>query len=173
MSPVRPNRENPWFEESKNLKNIAKKWFSWKNIFFLMRKIMLILRFPHSFRVWGCWGRSNSIHFVIFRVLGTPNPLIFTRFLSMEIHHFRLKISKLTILERSQHSQTRKLYGKRSITIIFLSMKKLFFYEKYFFAIFLRFPDSCSQWISRFRRSGGVSVLTAMGSDNTLGYPRK
>ena len=28
---------------------------------------MLILRFPHIFRVWGCWGRSNSIHFVIFR----------------------------------------------------------------------------------------------------------
>ena len=31
---------------------------------------MLILRFPHSFGVWGCWARSNSIHFANFRALG-------------------------------------------------------------------------------------------------------
>ena len=35
-----------------------------------MRKVMLILRFPHNFGVLGCWGRSSSIHFAIFRALG-------------------------------------------------------------------------------------------------------
>ena len=47
--------------------------------FFIMRKVMLILRFPHSFGVWGCWGRSNSIHFAIFRVSGTPKSMISTK----------------------------------------------------------------------------------------------
>ena len=28
---------------------------------------MLIIRFPHSFGVWGCWGGSKSVHFAIFR----------------------------------------------------------------------------------------------------------
>ena len=44
-----------------------------KNIFFfIMRKVMLIIRFPHSFGVWGCWGRSKSTHFAIFRGFRYP-----------------------------------------------------------------------------------------------------
>ena len=33
---------------------------------------MLILRFPHSFGVWGCWGGSKSAHFAIFRGFRCP-----------------------------------------------------------------------------------------------------
>ena len=47
--------------------------FSKKICFFVAQKGMLIHRFPHSLGVWGCWGRSKSIDFAIFRVLGTPN----------------------------------------------------------------------------------------------------
>ena len=43
-----------------------------KIIFLIMRKVMLILRFPHSFGVWGSWGRSNSIHFAVFRGFRGP-----------------------------------------------------------------------------------------------------
>ena len=60
------NLENPCFEEPKNPQNIDFSWFSW--FFFLgEKKIMLILRFPHSFGVWGCWGGSKSVHFAIFQ----------------------------------------------------------------------------------------------------------
>ena len=31
-----------------------------------------ILRFPHSFWLWECWGRANIAHFMIFRNLRTP-----------------------------------------------------------------------------------------------------
>ena len=48
-------------------KILRKNHFRKKNFFFLMEKIMLIVRFPHSFRVWGCWGRSNIAYFAIFR----------------------------------------------------------------------------------------------------------
>ena len=33
--------------------------------FFLPRKIVPILRFPPSFRVWGCWECSHTIDFMI------------------------------------------------------------------------------------------------------------
>ena len=70
-SPGRPNRDFPCLEESENLKNIAKNSLSQKKkLFFLAGKILLIHRFPHSFRVWGCWGGSNTTHFGIFRVPG-------------------------------------------------------------------------------------------------------
>ena len=52
--------------------------------FFFVRKTMLILRFPHSFWVWECWGHSNAIDFAIFQAeikdfrwtRIEPNPLI-------------------------------------------------------------------------------------------------
>ena len=57
--------------------------FERKTLFFLVEKIMLILRLPHSFGVCGCWGRSKTIDFAIFRVLGTPKSMILARFLSI------------------------------------------------------------------------------------------
>ena len=58
---------------------LRKNIFCKKNIFFLQRKTLPILRFPYSFGVWGCWERSNTGYFVIFRVPGTPKSWISTR----------------------------------------------------------------------------------------------
>ena len=51
-------------------KILRKNDFREKYFFFIMRKVMLILRFTHSFGVLGCWERSKRIHFAIFRALG-------------------------------------------------------------------------------------------------------
>ena len=50
----------------KNRKILRKNNFCKKIIFFLGRKIMPILRFPHSLWVWGFWKRSNIAYFAIF-----------------------------------------------------------------------------------------------------------
>ena len=75
---VKTRKSLPWGVE-KSPKYCKKMIFVKKIDFFIMRKVMLILRFPHSFGVWGFWGRSNSIHFAIFRVSGTPKSMISTK----------------------------------------------------------------------------------------------
>ena len=57
-------------------KILRKNDFRKKIIFFLVRKVMLILHLPHIFLVCGCWGGSNTIDFAIFRVSGTPKSMI-------------------------------------------------------------------------------------------------
>ena len=47
-----------------------------KILFFLIEKLMLILRFPHSFGVCGCQEHSKTINFANFRVSGTPKSRI-------------------------------------------------------------------------------------------------
>ena len=70
------------------------------------------------------------------------------------------KFAKWTLLEPPQHPQTRKLCGKRTISIIFSINKKKYFFENDFFAIFLGFFDSSKQGFSRSGRPGDVSVPT-------------
>ena len=53
-------------------KILRKNDFRGKIFFLIVIKVMLILRFPHSFGVWGCWGRSKSTHFAIFRGFRCP-----------------------------------------------------------------------------------------------------
>ena len=87
----------------KSQKYCEKIIFVKKYVFFIVRKVMLILRFPHSFGVWGCWGRSKTIDFAIFQseiedfrwTRIEPKSLISPRFLSMEILNFRLENSKI------------------------------------------------------------------------------
>ena len=83
------------------------------------------------------------------------------------------KIAKWTLLEPPQHPQTPKLCGKRIISITFLMMKKNFFFENHFFAIFLGFFDSSNQGFSRSGRSGDVSVPRPTGPSSVPGKSPK
>ena len=94
---------------------------------------MLILRFPHSFEVWGCWGRSNSIHFAIFRVSGTPKSMISTkscpgsRILSDPGWEQNLSIQLCTSSRASHCTNHSKIASERCYDVFMLSLHFCFF----------------------------------------------
>ena len=68
------------------------------------------------------------------------------------------KLMNLTMFTSPQHPNNQKLCGKRSISAQKLSTKNFFFRRNHFFAIFSTFSGSSKSKISRFGRSGDVSV---------------
>ena len=118
---------------------------------------MLILRLTHSFGVCGCWERSKTIDFAIFRVLGTPKSMILARFLSIvpTIKNQNNICLKLCTVFRTCHKLDRleslaTCRGKVFLITVH-SIFSFFRFQNYIFRVFLKFCIFSLDFYSDFK----------------------